>query len=114
MKDDRSLRPVATLAKDLAFHVDCQAGKSGLLRVQTDSVSFTVGQRIVLEDKEQFWDSVRVRCQKEDDGSLTVQVLIWAPDLNGALQIAHFRSAPGDHSKGRKPLERDLNHKMLG
>lgn len=114
MKEDRSTRPIVKSPGNTAFHIDCKAGEAGFLRVATDSVSFTVAQRIVLENLEQLWESVRVRCRKEDDGSLTVQVLIWAPDLDGALQIAHLRSAPGDGSKDGKPLERDLNHKMLG
>ena len=114
MKEDRSTRPVANSPGVADFHIECKAGEAGLLRVATDSVSFTVAQRIILENREQLWESVRVRCRREEDSSLTVQVLIWAPDLDGALQIAHLRSAPGDGSKGRQPLERDLNHKMLG
>ena len=114
MKEDRSSKPLSTPPDDRGFHIECLAGEAGLLRVATETVSFTVAQRIVVQNKSELFESVRVRCQKEDDGSLTVQVLIWAPDLDGPLQIAHLRSRSSDRSTVREPLERDLNHKMLG
>jgi hypothetical protein len=114
MKEDRQPRPPVARDDTAAFYIHCQADSAGLLKVGTDTVSFTVAQRIVLENKEQLFESVRVRCQKEDDGSLTVQVLVWAPDLDGALQIARLTSWPSDRSSLRAPLLHDLNHKVLG
>src|ERR1700719_5417165 len=99
MKEDRGSRqPVGQRDDVEGFHIECQAGEAGLLRVGADSVSFTVGQLVFLKNREQLWESVRVRCQREADGSLTVQVLVWDPKLEGALQIAHLRSRPADHS----------------
>lgn len=113
MKEDRSSdRPANQRAYGEGFHVECKAGEAGLLRVGTGSVSFTVSQLVSLQNRAQLWESVRVRCQKEDDGSLTVQVLIWDPKLEGALQIAHLRSRPADNST-HEPLECDFEKKML-
>jgi hypothetical protein len=95
------------------FHVNCAAAAAGSLNVAAGAVSITVAQRIRLEGKEQLWDSMQLRCQKEEDGSLTVQVRLWDPKLEEALQIAFLRSRPDDCSAERPPLEYDLTQKML-
>ena len=95
------------------FHVDCAAAEAGSLNVVAATVSITVAQRVRLEGKEQFWESIQLRCQKEQDGSLTVQVRLWDPKLEDALQIAFLRSRPDEGTEDRAPLEYDLSQKLL-
>jgi hypothetical protein len=95
------------------FHVNCAAAAAGALNVAAEAVSITVAQRIRLEGKEQLWDSLQLRCQKEEDGSLTVQVRLWDPKLEEALQIALLRSRPDDSSAEHPALEYDLTRQML-
>jgi hypothetical protein len=56
---------------------------------------------------------MQLRCQMEEDGSLTVQVRLWDPKLEDALQIALLRSWPEDCSEAHAPLEYDLTQKLL-
>lgn len=93
--------------------MNCGARDLGSLHVGADSISFTIAQRIRLEAKEQLWESMQMHCQKEADGSLTVRVLLWYPELEDALQIALLRSRPDETSARPKPLEIDLNQKAL-
>ena len=95
------------------FHVNCSAAEAGSLNVVAATVSITVAQRVRLEGKEQFWESIQLRCQKEEDGSLTVQVRLWDPKLEDALQIAFLRSRPDDCTEDRAPLEYDLSQRLL-
>ena len=94
------------------FHVNCAAAEAGSLNVAAGAVSITIAQRIRLEGNEQLWESMQLRCQKEEDGSLTVQVRLWNPKEEG-LQIAFLRSRPDDWSTDHAPLECDLTQKML-
>jgi hypothetical protein len=95
------------------FHVNCSAAEAGSLNVAAASVSITVAQRVRLQGKVQVWESMQLRCQKEEDGSLTVQVRLFDPKLEEALQIAFLRSRPDDCSTDHAPLEYDLTQKML-
>jgi hypothetical protein len=91
------------------FRVHCDAREAGSLNVPADYVSFTIAQRVRLEGEEQLWESVQLHCQKEDDGTLTVQVLVLDPKQEHALQIAFLRSRPDENSTTCEPLECDLN-----
>jgi hypothetical protein len=95
------------------FHVSCEASDAGSLRVAADNVSFTVAQRVRLEGEDQLWESIQLHCQKEDDGSLTVQVLLWDPGQESALQLAFLRSRPDEASGICDSLECDLNRKKI-
>jgi hypothetical protein len=95
------------------FRVSCEAGDAGSLRVAAENVSFTIAQRIRLEGDEQLWESVQLHCQKEDDGCLTVQVLLWDPKEEHTLQIALLRSRPNESSQEFASLECDLNPQKI-
>ena len=95
------------------FHVNCAAAEAGSLNVAAAAVSITLAQLVRLEGKTRFWESVQLRCQKEEDGSLTIQVRLWDPKLEDALQIAFLRSRPDDCAEDQVALEYDLNQKLL-
>ena len=95
------------------FHVNCAAAEAGSLNVAAAAVSITLAQLVRLEGKTQFWESVQLRCQREEDGSLTIQVRLWDPKLEDALQIAFLRSRPDDCSTDHASLEYDLTQKRL-
>ena len=78
------------------FEVHCRAGDAGELCVGAESVSVRVGQRLRREGGQEIWHSVGVYAKEEDDGTLVVQVLVFNPDWDEALQIASIKSRPCD------------------
>ena len=78
------------------------AGDAGELCVGAESVSVRVGQRLRREGGQEIWHSVGVYAKEEEDGSLVVQVLVFNPDWDEALQIASIksRSLDADFSAG--------------
>jgi hypothetical protein len=96
------------------FHVSCRAGETGSLNVATDGASFVIAQRICLNGNKQLWESLQVSCHKEEDGTLAVQVLVWDPKSEDALQIALLRSRPDEITDNLQALECCLEHKILG
>jgi hypothetical protein len=108
-KQDTTLQ----IGKLADFQVSCRAGETGSLNVATDLASFVVAQRIRLKGNEQLWESLQVSCHKEEDGSLVVQVLLWNPNSEEALQIALLRSRPDEIAKNLQGLECCLAHKIL-
>src|SRR5258707_4989706 len=62
------------------FEVRCHAGNAGHLEVASDAVSVKIGQQIRREGKEELWGSLLVECKEQDDGSLTVEVVVFHPD----------------------------------
>jgi hypothetical protein len=107
---DESTRPSGLGS---SFRLACQARDAGSLHVAADNVSFTIAQRIRLEGEEQFWESVQLLCQIEDNGSLTVQVVIYDPKQEKALQIALVRSRPYDAAANDQLVECDLTPKKV-
>ena len=95
------------------FQLTCRAAERAHLNVTTDEASFVVAQRIRLDGKEQMWESLQVSCHKDDDGCLAVQVLLWDPKSEEALQIALLRSRPDEIANNIEPLECDLIQKQL-
>src|SRR5213595_3695771 len=69
---------------------------AGELCVCAESVSFKVGQRLGREGGQEIWHSVGVYAKQEEDGTLVVQVLVFNPDWDEALQIASIKSRPHD------------------
>jgi hypothetical protein len=106
-------KPHTQLNPPINFHVNCRAAEAGLLEVGAEAVSFVLAQRIRLKDEVQLWDSLQVYCHKETDGSLAVQVIVWSPKLEEALQIALLRSWPDEISPERDSLGCDLTQKPL-
>jgi len=78
------------------FRVDCDAGRAGRFRADSESVLVTVSQRIRHLGTEGMWDSVVVEGRTEQDGTLVVRVLVSNPDWDERLQIACIRSRPDD------------------
>ena len=78
------------------FEVHCRAGDAGELCVGAESVSVKVGQRLRREGGQEIWHSVGVYAKEEEDGTLVVQVLVFNPDWDEALQIASIKSRPHD------------------
>ena len=94
------------------FHVNCRAGEAGSLNVTVETVAFVLAQRIRLDGNQQLWESLQVSCHREEDGTLTVQVLLWNPKSEDALQIALLRSRPDDTSGDYESLECDLTQRQ--
>src|SRR5579864_8623456 len=93
------------------FRLVCEAGYAGALRVPADRATITIAQRVNLAGDYQFSESVQVSCQRESDGSLTVQVVIHEGD--NALQIAVARSRPYDAVPNDPSVKCDLTHKTI-
>lgn len=87
---------VLTVKDSRKFEVECRAGSAGELRVGGESVSVKVGQRVRRDGTEEIWHSVGVYTKEEEDGTLVIQVLVFNPDWDEALQIASIRSRPYD------------------
>ena len=98
-----------TVKDSCKFEVECSAGSAGELCVGTDSISVKVGQRVRMEGGQEIWHSVGVYAKEEEDGTLVVQVLVFNPDWDEALQIASIKSRP--HDGGRDTaLACNLDH----
>ena len=95
------------------FHVDCHAGDAGSLRATADSLSTIAGQQIRRGKDVERWNSVMIYSTQEDDGGLSLRIIIFHPDWGEPLQIACLRSRPQGASGEAPSLECDLEHKHL-
>ena len=95
------------------FEVRCHAGDAGHLEVASDSVSVRVGQRIRRDGKQELWGSLLVECEEQDDGSLTVEVVVFHPDWDEPLRIASIQSKPSDENAVAPTLRCDFQQKQL-
>lgn len=95
------------------FEVRCHAGNAGHLEVASDAVSVKIGQHIRREGKEELWDSLLVECKEQDDGSLTVEVVVFHPDWDEPLRIASIQSNPSDGNAEGSTLRFDFEQKRL-
>lgn len=77
---------------EFVFHVNCDAGVHGQLRVASETLVVNVGQKIVRDGHTEIWDSVVVKCSEGQDGSCTVNVLLCNPDWEEPMQLACLRS----------------------
>ena len=80
------------------FRIGCEAGDSNRFHVQTDSVSVTVGQRVLRGGVLEMWDSVSVHAKQDIEGVLVVQVLVFNPDWDEPVRIASISSRPQDET----------------
>jgi hypothetical protein len=78
------------------FRVRCEAGDDNRFRVTTESLTVTVGQRVLREGALEIWDSVSIYAKEDQDGNLVVEVLVFNPDWDEPLRIASIRSRPQD------------------
>ncbi len=95
------------------FEVRCHAGNAGRLEVATDAVSVKIGQQIRREGKEEFWGSLLVECKEQDDGSLTVEVVVFHPDWDEPRRIASLQSKPSNENALESTLRWDFQQKQL-
>jgi hypothetical protein len=78
------------------FGVRCEASDDNRFRVTTDSLTVTVGQRVLREGALEMWDSVSIYAKEDQEGNLVVEVLVFNPDWDEPLRIASIRSRPQD------------------
>ena len=78
------------------FRVRCEAGDDNRFRVTTESLTVTVGQRVLREGALEMWDSVSIYAKEDQEGNLVVEVLVFNPDWDEPLRIASIRSRPQD------------------
>ena len=78
------------------FRVRCEAGDDNRFRVTTESLTVTVGQRVLREGALEMWDSVSIYAKADREGNLVVEVLVFNPDWDEPLRIASIRSRPQD------------------
>ena len=110
--EERKLNPSAR--QDCRkFEVRCHAGNAGHLEVASDVVSVRIGQQIRREGKEEFWGSLLVECKEQDDGSLTVDVVVFHPRWDEPLRIASIQSHPSDGNAAEPTLRCDFERKRL-
>jgi hypothetical protein len=74
------------------FKVFCQAGDVGLLSALSDSLSIVVSQNIRRGETNEMWESLQINCHETEDGSLSVQVVVFHPDWDDPVCIASLRS----------------------
>ena len=96
------------------FQVRCDAGSSVRFEVGTDTLSVRVGQRMRLEKEQDMWDSVHILCKEQEDGSLTVEVMICHPDWEEPQTIAGIHSRPHDSNTAARSLKCDLELPQSG
>ena len=94
-----------------AFRVKCSVSGAMSLSVPATEASFTVLQRIRRRGEEQLVDSVQVLCREQDNGTITVRVLVWTPKGLEPLQVALLTSRPEGAATGNDLIECDLGHK---
>jgi len=78
------------------FQVECDAGSAGHIRLSAQSLSVTVGQRILRDGALEMWDSVVVSCAQEEDGAMRVCVTGFHLDWDEGREILFVRSHPND------------------
>ena len=91
------------------FEVWCQAGPTGALHADAESLWVHIGQRVLRKGAEEIWQSVAIYAKEEERGDLTIRILVFNPDWDEPLQIASITSRPRD-AECRTPIGCDLNH----
>ena len=100
---------VTALPQANPFKIRCEAGDGNRFGVQTDSITVTVGQRVLKEGASEMWDSVGVYAKQTPEGDLIVEILVFNPDWDEPLRTAWIRSRPADRSC-LTPLTCGLEH----
>ncbi len=96
------------------FQVRCDAGSPGRFEVGTDTLSVRVGQRMRVGKEEEMWNSVQILCKEQEDGSLTVEVLVCHPDWEEPQIIAAIHSRPQENDTAAPSLTCDLKLSQSG
>jgi hypothetical protein len=104
------MAPVEKSENKSHFHVRCHADSDNHFAVNTESLTVTVGQRVLRDGSQEMWESVTINAKEDGDGTLIVQVLVFNPDWDEPLQIACIRSRPGEASLNLTALGCNLDH----
>jgi hypothetical protein len=102
---------VLSVKDDRKFEVECNAGDAGELRVGTESLSVSVGQRVRRDGSEEMWHSVLIHCDAGEDGSLSIKVMVCHFDWEETRQIALIQSKPNENGNESRALTFDFEHK---
>jgi len=78
------------------FRVRCEAGDDSRFRATAESLTVSVGQRVLREGALEMWDSVSIYAKEDQDRNLVVEVLVFNPDWDEPIRIASIRSRPQD------------------
>jgi hypothetical protein len=92
------------------FRVQCNACEAGDFEIASKSVKLQIGQTIRKDGREEIWDSLRVECRAQDDGTLAVEIVISHPLWDRPLRIAYAESAPKNGNTEEPALGFDLEH----
>lgn len=96
------------------FKVWCNAGDTGRLEVQSNSISVRIGQQIGGKNGAKMWESVLVMCKEQENGVLAVEVVICHPDWEEPLRVAALQSNLGEEAhQGQARLKCDLDQSRL-
>src|SRR5260370_7770589 len=76
------------------FLVDCEAGEEGSLRMTADSISIRAGQQIRRGQDVETWNSVAIYSNQEEDGSVSLRIIIFHPDPAEHHHIPTLRPLP--------------------
>ena len=93
---------------DRKFEIRCDAGPDGQLQVKSHTLSVAVGQAIKRNNTQEFWQSVLIICEQNEDGSVSTKVIVCHPDWDQNLQIALIRSRMPDTENAVPVLELNL------
>jgi hypothetical protein len=102
---------VLSVKDDRKFEVECNAGDAGELRVGTESLSVSVGQRVRRDGSEEMWHSVLIHCDAGEDGSLSIKVMVCHFDWEETRQIALIQSKPNENGNESRALTFDFEQK---
>lgn len=95
------------------FRVQCEAGHAGQFETANSNIKLKVSQRIRKDGREEMWDSMRVGCHEQEDGSLAVEIIIFHPQWDKPMCIAYAVSAPEDTRAEEPTLGFDLEQRPV-
>jgi hypothetical protein len=85
--DTKPLRPTHTIqAAASVFAFVVILATKARFRVATESLTVTVGRRILREGTLEIRDSVSIYAKEDQDGNLVVEVLVFNPDWDGPFE----------------------------
>jgi hypothetical protein len=93
------------------FKVYCKAGDVGSLSAICESISIVLGQALNRHDKQEMWESVHIKCEQSEDGSLLVEIVVFHPDWEEPIRIASLKSRR--EASESNPLVFDFTHVQL-
>jgi hypothetical protein len=93
---------------DRKFEIRCNAGPDGQLHVKSQALSLAVSQMISRNGAQEFWQSLLILCEENEDGSVSTKVIVCHPDWDQNLQIASIQSRISNIDRPASILEVNL------